>query len=1293
MQRFSSVDVHVMARELNEKLRGLRVTKVFSLNPQTVLLRFQAPEQRLELLIEAGVRVHTTAFDREKPPAPNPFAMKLRKALLGKRCAHVRQLGVDRVLELAVGEPGDFRRYLFVELYARGNIVLCDPNFVALAVRRTFRDESTGVEVAVGSAYETSKARPFVKIDEAYMRDVIEPAILAAPTVGKSAPSLKAIITRSVDLGPTVVEHCLRLAGLRPNTKCSNYVSAQHLGPLSDAFLCVQAHLLHSEEDAGEEEEQAGKEQSASESVADQRKRQEASETESAISSSAPRAAFTHGYIIQRGNGQVTVAKRGVASLAAAAAAAAATATDSGVVPPSASATPSAASSSSSPSPASDSAVATSNDQDSTVASEAAQAARESVLSAVSGSTTAATDLGGGVVYDAVVPMLYKQYEGRAALEFSSFDEAVDEFFSRLEGQRLEGRQQTAETKVMRKLDKMVSNQHQRVERFAAEEALLTRKAERIEERVDDVERAITIIQSALSSGLDWNELAEIVREEKLNGDRIANLIHKLKLSTNEIQLRLGPSDLDAPPSPFFADDSDTVSEEDDEDAQAESDILLIDIDIGLSAYANARNYYERRKLAAHKRERTKETTQKARKTAEQKAAAKLKQVRSGAQKTGVQHARKPMWCEKFDWFITSDNLIVICGRDAQQNDLVVKRYLKPGDIYVHADVHGAGSCVIKNPQQQPVPPASLQEAGAFAICRSAAWENKVVTSAFWVYHHQVSKTAPTGEYLPTGSFMIRGKKNFLPPVQLIMALGFLYKLHPDSLQRRLRKQGLLASIGDAVDELDSTNNDSVHDTSLPAAATAALATAVGKEASEQDGNVAAKLKTAVKEKPAQDTETSVNTEDGEEDDAEDGTDSEEDDEDNEDDEDDENDENEEEEEEEEDADEEDDHNEVDDQDGAQSAATTSSGKSSSANASTVVGTALRRSLFDWGAASKYDLDLVTQEDMLEGMQVDEAAVAAEKKSLRKKQKAERKKLSAHERRMLKRGLDPNQPSSPPPPQQQQRRSSAADERAGPKMKATAAVSNKGKTGKRVDTTAPKRRQKAKKKKMLTKYKDQDEEERRLKMEALASAGNSAEQQEEEEAAADAAAADRKTSDPDAAEASTGTSDEKEELRRAVNPGERAARRREKREQELNEARERELAATVEEAYQVSASELSALTAAPEPDDVLLYAVPVCGPYAALQNYRHHVKLVPGKMKRGQVAKACMAELNKMPNITPAQKACLRAVPDDQMHPILVNARVVTAGNNANSASGSKKGGRTAKKKGGKAKGGKRRRN
>ena len=42
-----------------------------------------------------------------------------------------------------------------------------------------------------------------------------------------------------------------------------------------------------------------------------------------------------------------------------------------------------------------------------------------------------------------------------------------------------------------------------------------------------------------------------------------------------------------------------------------------------------------------------------------------------------------------------------------------------------------------------------------------------MVMSAWWVESHQVSKTATTGEYLTVGSFMVRGKKNFLPPVQL----------------------------------------------------------------------------------------------------------------------------------------------------------------------------------------------------------------------------------------------------------------------------------------------------------------------------------------------------------------------------------------------------------------------------------------------------------------------------------------------------------------------------------------------
>ena len=63
-----------------------------------------------------------------------------------------------------------------------------------------------------------------------------------------------------------------------------------------------------------------------------------------------------------------------------------------------------------------------------------------------------------------------------------------------------------------------------------------------------------------------------------------------------------------------------------------------------------------------------------------------------------VQQVRKQLWFEKFHWFISSENYLVVSGRDAQQNELLVKRHLSVGDAYVHADLHGAPSTIVKNP-------------------------------------------------------------------------------------------------------------------------------------------------------------------------------------------------------------------------------------------------------------------------------------------------------------------------------------------------------------------------------------------------------------------------------------------------------------------------------------------------------------------------------------------------------------------------------------------------------------------
>lgn len=148
------------------------------------------------------------------------------------------------------------------------------------------------------------------------------------------------------------------------------------------------------------------------------------------------------------------------------------------------------------------------------------------------------------------------------------------------------------------------------------------------------------------------------------------------------------------------------------------------------------------------------------------------------------------MWFEKFYWFVSTDGWLVISGRDSHQNELIVKRYMKAGDLYMHSDYGGAASTVIKGPPKAGLPPhATLEEAAIFTVCRSKAWDTKIISSAWWVYHDQVSKSAPTGEFLPTGSFMIRGKRNFIHPNRMEMGFTLLYKLDNESLNRRLEKR------------------------------------------------------------------------------------------------------------------------------------------------------------------------------------------------------------------------------------------------------------------------------------------------------------------------------------------------------------------------------------------------------------------------------------------------------------------------------------------------------------------------
>jgi predicted ribosome quality control (RQC) complex YloA/Tae2 family protein len=402
-----------------------------------------------------------------------------------------------------------------------------------------------------------------------------------------------------------------------------------------------------------------------------------------------------------------------------------------------------------------------------------------------------------GLVFDDFHPFLPRQFvgiPGLKTLEFEGFNKTVDTFFSSIESQKLESRLREREAAATKRLEAARTDHLKRVEALRDVQDINVRKAQTLEANSYRVEEAIAAVNSLLSQSMDWVAVGRLIESEQRRGNAVAEIIQMpLKLYENTITLKLWEAgeDQDDDDGDFdgFTDDGVTDEEKEEDEISASTKPLTIDVDLSLSAYANSRSYYDQKRNAADKETKTLQSSAKALKSTEKKVAADLKKGLKN-EKQLMRPVRKTLWFEKFMFFISSDGYLVLGGRDAQQNEHIYKRHFKRGDVYVHADIRGAASIIVKNnpsTPNAPIPPSTLQQAGSLSVCTSQAWDSKAVLSAWWVHFDQVSKTAPTGEYLGTGSFMVRGRKNFLPPAQLILGYGVLWKVDEESKKKHVR--------------------------------------------------------------------------------------------------------------------------------------------------------------------------------------------------------------------------------------------------------------------------------------------------------------------------------------------------------------------------------------------------------------------------------------------------------------------------------------------------------------------------
>ncbi|MCJ1281805.1 hypothetical protein MMC26_001128 [Xylographa opegraphella] len=699
-QRFSSLDVKVIAHELSNSLCTLRLANVYDLSSRIFLLKFAKPNHREQMVIDSGFRCHLTSFSRATAAAPSAFVTRLRKYLRTRRVTSVSQVGTDRIIEFQFSD-GQYR--LFLEFYAGGNIVLTDKELNILALLRAVSEGQDQEELRVGLKYSLENRQNYGGVPlltKARVREGLQKALdknegaATAPTkkVKKKPGDVlrKALATTLTEFPPMLVDHALRVKGFDSSTLLEEVIQ-------DDSVLDRLMLVL-----------------------------EEAGNVVKAITAMET----SKGYIIAK---LTKVRNEHKESLSH------------------------------------------SNEEDTKIE---------------------------GLLYEDFHPFRPLQFEGipeTKIIEIDGFNKTVDEFFSSIEAQKLESRLTEREEQAKKKLETARQDHQKRVGGLQQVQELNVRKAQAIEANLQRVQEAILAVNGLIAQGMDWVEIARLIEMEQARHNPVAEMIRiPLKLYENTVTLLLTEANFDDEDD-FEGDETGSdVSDSEDENRKRPKDAKSVkpvdrrlgaDVDLALSPWSNARQYYDQKKTAAVKEQKTLQSSAMALKNTEKKINADLKKGLK-QEKEVLRPVRKQHWFEKFYYFISSDGYLVLAGRDAQQNEILYKKHLKRGDIYVHADLQGASSIVIKNKTSMldsPIPPSTLSQAGTFAVSTSSAWDSKAVMAAWWVNADQVSKTAPTGEYLTAGAFQIRGKKNFLPPAQLLLGFGVMFQISDESKARHMK--------------------------------------------------------------------------------------------------------------------------------------------------------------------------------------------------------------------------------------------------------------------------------------------------------------------------------------------------------------------------------------------------------------------------------------------------------------------------------------------------------------------------
>ena len=374
-----------------------------------------------------------------------------------------------------------------------------------------------------------------------------------------------------------------------------------------------------------------------------------------------------------------------------------------------------------------------------------------------------------GAVVDATpFPLEEHEREGLDSEAADTFNEAVDEYFHRLERAADDDSAEEAASSrpdfeaEIAKQNRIIDQQEGAIEEFEEQAEAERRRAELLYANYDLVDEILSTVRDARERDVSWDEIRETLAAGAEQGIPAAEAV----------------VDVDG------AEATVTVELDDTE--------VTVDVDTGVEKnadrlYTEAKRIEDKKEGALAAIENTREELEAVKQRRDAWEADDDPEPDDGSEDgdrdwlsmESIPIRSSEEWYERFRWFHTADGYLVIGGRNAEQNEEIVTKYLDKHDRFFHTQAHGGPVTVVKaagpSEPSEPVdfPETTLEEAAQFAVSYSSTWkEGRYAGEAYAVDPDQVSKTPESGEYIEKGSFVVRGDRTYFRNVESEVAVG-----------------------------------------------------------------------------------------------------------------------------------------------------------------------------------------------------------------------------------------------------------------------------------------------------------------------------------------------------------------------------------------------------------------------------------------------------------------------------------------------------------------------------------------